>query len=173
MDCSTPGLPVSPTPGVYSNSCLLSRWCHPDISSSSYKWDHSILLLLWLAYSLGIMSSGFICSCSIFQNAHMWRLLLPFHSLMDTWVASTFYLQSAPFLPISQFCGSEIGPDLAFCSTFHRRLPRWCSAGLVCTHWLLANTWCPGRSSWEAGLSRALLPVYIVFRLLHTVSPAG
>ena len=24
----------SPTPGVYSNSCLLSRWCHPAISSS-------------------------------------------------------------------------------------------------------------------------------------------
>ena len=24
----------SPTPGVYSNSCMLSRWCHPTISSS-------------------------------------------------------------------------------------------------------------------------------------------
>ena len=24
----------SPTPGVYSNSCPLSRWCHPSISSS-------------------------------------------------------------------------------------------------------------------------------------------
>ena len=24
----------SPTPGVYSNLCLLSRWCHPAISSS-------------------------------------------------------------------------------------------------------------------------------------------
>ena len=24
----------SPTPGVYSNSCPWSRWCHPDISSS-------------------------------------------------------------------------------------------------------------------------------------------
>ena len=24
----------SPTPGVYSNSCPLSRWCHPVISSS-------------------------------------------------------------------------------------------------------------------------------------------
>ena len=29
MDCSTP----SPTPGVYSNSCPLSRWCHPTIWS--------------------------------------------------------------------------------------------------------------------------------------------
>ena len=24
----------SPTPGLYTNSCLLSRWCHPTISSS-------------------------------------------------------------------------------------------------------------------------------------------
>ena len=24
----------SPTPGAYRNSCLLSRWCHPTISSS-------------------------------------------------------------------------------------------------------------------------------------------
>ena len=41
MNCSTPGLPVhhqlpefTQTPGVYSNSCPLSRWCHPTISSS-------------------------------------------------------------------------------------------------------------------------------------------
>ena len=27
-------LSPSPTPGVYSNSCLLSQWCHPTISSS-------------------------------------------------------------------------------------------------------------------------------------------
>ena len=25
---------LSPTPGVYSNSCPVSRWCHPTISSS-------------------------------------------------------------------------------------------------------------------------------------------
>ena len=35
MDCSTPGLPCpSPTPRGYSNSCPLSPWCHPAISSS-------------------------------------------------------------------------------------------------------------------------------------------
>ena len=34
MDCSTPGFPVQPIPRVYSNSCSLSRWCHPTISSS-------------------------------------------------------------------------------------------------------------------------------------------
>ena len=33
-DCSRPGLYPSPIPGVYSNSCPLSRWCHPPTSSS-------------------------------------------------------------------------------------------------------------------------------------------
>ena len=30
----------SPTPGVYSNSCPLSRWCHPTISSSVSPFSH-------------------------------------------------------------------------------------------------------------------------------------
>ena len=35
MDCSMSGLPVHhPTPRVYSNSCPLSQWYHPIISSS-------------------------------------------------------------------------------------------------------------------------------------------
>ena len=34
MDCSTPGLPVHHQLPVYSDSCPLSRWCHPTISSS-------------------------------------------------------------------------------------------------------------------------------------------
>ena len=33
MDCSTPGFPVLYSLGVCSNSCPLSQWCHPTISS--------------------------------------------------------------------------------------------------------------------------------------------
>ena len=29
----------SPTPGAYSNSCPLSRWCHPTISSSVFPFS--------------------------------------------------------------------------------------------------------------------------------------
>ena len=29
----------SPTPGVYPKSCLLSRWCHPTISSSVVRFS--------------------------------------------------------------------------------------------------------------------------------------
>ena len=34
MNCSARPLCPSPTPGVHSNSCPWSRWCHPAISSS-------------------------------------------------------------------------------------------------------------------------------------------
>ena len=34
MDCSLPGFPVIHYPRVCSNSCLLSRWCYPTISSN-------------------------------------------------------------------------------------------------------------------------------------------
>ena len=29
----------SPTPGIYSNSCPLSRWCHPTTSSSVFPFS--------------------------------------------------------------------------------------------------------------------------------------
>ena len=36
-----PRLPcASPTPRVYSNSCLLSWWCHPTVSSSVIPFSH-------------------------------------------------------------------------------------------------------------------------------------
>ena len=56
MDCSMQGLPVDQQLPVHSNSCPLSRWCHPTISSSvvpfsshlqsfpvsgSFKWVNS------------------------------------------------------------------------------------------------------------------------------------
>ena len=54
----------SPTPGVYSDSCLLSRWCHPTISSSIIPflllpsifpnirvfWNESALRIRWPKY---------------------------------------------------------------------------------------------------------------------------
>ena len=34
MDCSMPGFPVLHTPRVCPNSCPLSQWCYPTISSA-------------------------------------------------------------------------------------------------------------------------------------------
>ena len=52
VDHSTPGLPVhqqlresEQTPGVYSNSCPLSWWCHPTISSSVVPFSSLLHLL--------------------------------------------------------------------------------------------------------------------------------
>ena len=47
----------SPTPGVYPNSCPLSRWCHPTISSSvvpfssclqSFPTSGSFQIYIWI-----------------------------------------------------------------------------------------------------------------------------
>ena len=43
----------SPTPGTYSNSCPLSRWCHPTISSSVIP----LLLLPSIFPSIRVFSS--------------------------------------------------------------------------------------------------------------------
>ena len=59
----------SPTPGVYSNSCPLSRWCHPTISSSVIPFSscpQSFLepgsfpmsqLFAWGGQSIGVSAS--------------------------------------------------------------------------------------------------------------------
>ena len=51
----------SPTPGVYSNSCPLSQWCHPTISSSVIPFSHlhsfpvsGSFLVSWLFASGGL-----------------------------------------------------------------------------------------------------------------------
>ena len=60
----------SPTPGVYSNSCPLSRWCHPAISSSVipfFSCPQSLpasgsfpvsQLLAWGGQSIGVSASA-------------------------------------------------------------------------------------------------------------------
>ena len=60
----------SPTPGVYSNSCPLSQWCHPTISSSVIPFSscpHSLpasgsfpvsQLFAWGGRSIGVSASA-------------------------------------------------------------------------------------------------------------------
>ena len=73
MNHSTPGLPgPSTTPGVYSNSCPWSWWCHPAISSSvipSFSCPQSLppsgsfpmsQLFAWGGQSTGVSASASI-----------------------------------------------------------------------------------------------------------------
>ena len=41
MDCSMPGFPGLQSPRSCSNSCSLSWWCHPTISSSVVPFSYS------------------------------------------------------------------------------------------------------------------------------------
>ena len=73
----------SPTPGVHSNSCPLSRWCHPAISSSvipfsscpqSLQASGSFLmsqLFTWGGQSIGVSASASVLP----MNTQDWSLL--------------------------------------------------------------------------------------------------
>ena len=44
----------SPTPGVHPNSCPLSRWCHPAISSS-VVWDECNCVVVWALFGIAFL----------------------------------------------------------------------------------------------------------------------
>ena len=80
----------SPTPRVYSNSCQLSRWCHPSISSSVVPF--SACLQSFLAsesfpvsqfFALGGQSIGVSASTSVLpRNIQDW-----FHLGWISWIS--------------------------------------------------------------------------------------
>ena len=89
---ATPPCP-SPTPGVYSNSCPLSRWCHPTISSSvipfsSYSQSFpasgssQMSQLFASGFSLNISPSnghpGLICFGMNWLNLHLFTFVFIF-----------------------------------------------------------------------------------------------
>ena len=73
----------SPTPGVYSNSCPLSWWCHPAISSSVIPFSSCLQSLsasgsfpVSQLYALGGQSIGVSASTSVLpMNTQDWSPL--------------------------------------------------------------------------------------------------
>ena len=72
----------SPTPGVYSNSCPLSRWCHPIISSSVISFSRlqcfpaSGSFPVSQFFTSGGQSIGVSASTSVLpMNTQDWSLL--------------------------------------------------------------------------------------------------
>ena len=43
---------LPPTPGVYSNSCPSSRWCHPAISPSVVPFSHLLSFPAWESFPM-------------------------------------------------------------------------------------------------------------------------
>ena len=96
----------SPTPGVYSNSCPSSRWCHPAISSSvipfsscpqslpaSGSFPVSQLFAWWpkcWSFSFSISLSNDVYICNIFP---LWATSL--------WMTVSRFILS---LQMTQFC---------------------------------------------------------------------
>ena len=69
----------SPTPGVYSNSCPLSWWCHPTISSSVISFSSCLQcfpasgsFLLSQLFASGGQSFGASASASVLANIQYW-----------------------------------------------------------------------------------------------------
>ena len=77
----------SPTPSIYSNSCLklMSRWCHPTISSSVRQVTHQTSLHRVLGQSVGeeeeLVRMVTVSQFSwLFRGSDSWsRLLCPNH----------------------------------------------------------------------------------------------
>ena len=72
----------SPTPGVYSNSCLSSQWCHPAISSSVVPFSclqsfpASESFPMSQLFSWGGQSTGVSALASVLpMNTQDWSLL--------------------------------------------------------------------------------------------------
>ena len=60
----------SPTPGAYSNSCPLSQWCHPTISSSVVPFSSCLHLSQHQGLFSWVSSSHHVAKVLEFQLQH-------------------------------------------------------------------------------------------------------
>ena len=86
---------ASPTPRAYSNSCPLSRWCHPTISSSVVPFSSHLQSMMW-------KDTGRRC-CSQAKERELGQILPPQPS-ENTHTASTLTLDLQP-PGLWHFCG--------------------------------------------------------------------
>ena len=82
-DCSTPGFPVLHlSPRVCSNSCLLSQWCHPTISSSVTPFYSC---LQPFPASGSFLTSSFLTSTAEYSLCTAKYIVNPNKYLMNEW----------------------------------------------------------------------------------------
>ena len=122
----------SPAPGVYSNSCLLSRWCHPTIlpsvipffshlqsflASGSFQMNQSFTLG---GQSIGISASASVCP----MNIQDWSPLrwTGWFSLQSKGLSRVF---SNTTVQKHQFFGAQPGLLTLKSSTSYRFSEKW------------------------------------------------
>ena len=77
----------SPTPGAHPNSCPLSQWCHPTISSITSHIHNWVLFLLWLhPFILSgvispLISSSILGTYQPREFPFQYPTILPFHTV--------------------------------------------------------------------------------------------
>ena len=74
----------SPTPGVYSNSCPLSRWCHPTISSSVVPFSSCLQ---------SFPAPGSFQMCQFFASGDQSIRVLEIQYQSFQWIFRTDFLQ--------------------------------------------------------------------------------
>ena len=111
----------SPTPGVYSNSCPLSWWCHPTISSSvvpfssclqSFPASGSFQMSQLFAsggQSIGVSASASVLPMNIQNWSPLeWTSWISLQSKGLSRIFSNTTVQKHQFLGISFLCSSTL-----------------------------------------------------------------
>ena len=88
----------SPTPGVHSNSCSLSQWCHPAIASSVVPFS---------SCPQSLPASGSFPMSQLFpwggQSIGVWTLALVLPMNTQDWSPLEYHLSLRFFLSVVQF----------------------------------------------------------------------
>ena len=147
MDCSTHArLPCpSLSPGVCSNSCPLSRWCHPTISSSLVPFSSCLqsfpasrsFSLSWL-FASGGQSIGALASASVLPvNIQVWfplgltgLITLQSKRLLKVFSSTTVWKHSAFFMVHLSYPYMTTGKTTTL--TIQTLLAKWCLCFSIC-----------------------------------------
>ena len=117
----------SPSPGICSNSCPLSQWCYPTISSSVVPFSSCLQsfpalesFLVSPLFASGSQNTGAAALASVFlMNIQGWLALVltGLISLLSTWLSRAF---SSNTVQTHQFFGAQ--HFLLSCTHIHTRL---------------------------------------------------
>ena len=123
MDCSTARLPGPPQPpGVRSNSCPLSHWCHPTISSSIAPFscpqfpsnrvfsNESALCIRWSKYWASTSATATVLPMNIQSWFPLGLTVRSPCSLTDSQESSLAQFESISSLALSLLCGPTLIP---------------------------------------------------------------
>ena len=155
----------SPTPGVYSNSCPLSRWCHPTILSSVIAFSSCLESLL--ASGSFQMSQLFTsCGQSIGVSASTSVLPMNIQDWFPLGWTGWISLQSRGLSRV--FCNTTVQKHQFFGA---QRTPVILFTQSLNTHILLGLTWnCP---QWYFSFRDPLVCVLLLILLDDVVTVSG